>query len=168
MKHWRLNERHYGALQGLNKADMAKQYGDEQVLIWRRSYNTPPPALEPTDPRSERSDVRYAKLSPQDIPLTECLQDTVARVIPFWQESMAPAIKAGKRIVVAAHGNSIRALVKYLDGISDDAIVGLNIPNGIPLVYELDANLKPIKHYYLGDAEAAAKAAAAVASQGKA
>jgi 2,3-bisphosphoglycerate-dependent phosphoglycerate mutase len=168
MKSWRLNERHYGALQGLNKADMAKQYGDAQVLIWRRSYDTPPPALEATDPRSERSDPRYAKLKAQDIPLTECLKDTVERVIPFWNESMAPAIKAGKRIVVAAHGNSIRALVKYLDGISDEAIVSLNIPNGIPLVYELDADLKPIRHYYLGDAEAAAKAAAAVASQGKA
>jgi 2,3-bisphosphoglycerate-dependent phosphoglycerate mutase len=168
MKHWRLNERHYGALQGLNKAETAKKFGDEQVLVWRRSYDTPPPSLEANDPRSERSDIRYAKLNAQDIPLTECLKDTVARVIPFWNESMAPAIKAGKRIVVAAHGNSIRALIKYLDGISDDAIVGVNIPNGIPLVYELDANLKPIRHYYLGDAEAAAKAAAAVASQGKA
>ena len=167
-KSWRLNERHYGALQGLNKADMAKQYGDEQVLVWRRSYDTPPPALEPTDPRCERGDLRYAKVDPQDVPLTECLKDTVARVLPFWNESMAPAIRAGKRIVVAAHGNSIRALVKYLDNISDSDIVGLNIPNGIPLVYELDAALKPIRHYYLGDAEAAAKAAAAVASQGKA
>ena len=167
-KTWRLNERHYGALQGLNKADMAKQYGDDQVLVWRRSYDTPPPALEPTDPRCERGDLRYAKVDPKDVPLTECLKDTVARVLPFWNESMAPAIKAGKRIVVAAHGNSIRALVKYLDNISDSDIVGLNIPNGIPLVYELDANLKPIRHYYLGDAEAAAKAAAAVASQGKA
>ena len=165
---WRLNERHYGALQGLNKADMAKQYGDAQVLVWRRSYDTPPPALESTDPRCERGDLRYAKLDPVQVPLTECLKDTVARVLPFWNESMAPAIQAGKRIVVAAHGNSIRALVKYLDGISDEAIVGLNIPNGIPLVYELDANLKPLRHYYLGDAEAAAKAAAAVASQGKA
>lgn len=168
VKHWRLNERHYGALQGLNKADMAKQYGDEQVLVWRRSYDTPPPALEPTDPRSERSDTRYAKLKPEEIPLTECLKDTVARVLPFWNESMAPAISAGKRLLVSAHGNSIRALVKYLDNISEADIVGLNIPNGIPLVYELDAGLKPIRHYYLGDAEAAAKAAAAVASQGKA
>ena len=168
MKSWRLNERHYGALQGLNKTDMAKQYGDEQVLVWRRSYDTPPPALEPTDSRCERGDLRYANVNPQDVPLTECLKDTVARVLPFWNESMASAIKAGKRIVVAAHGNSIRALVKYLDGISDSDIVGLNIPNGIPLVYELDAQLKPIRHYYLGDAEAAAKAAAAVASQGKA
>lgn len=168
MKHWRLNERHYGALQGLNKAETAKKFGDEQVLIWRRSYDTPPPALEASDSRSERGDLRYAKLSPQEIPLTECLKDTVARVIPFWNESMAPAIKAGKRIVVAAHGNSIRALIKYLDEISDDDIVGVNIPNGIPLVYELDANLKPIRHYFLGDAQAAAQAAATVAAQGKA
>jgi 2,3-bisphosphoglycerate-dependent phosphoglycerate mutase len=165
---WRLNERHYGALQGLNKADMAKQYGAEQVLIWRRSYDTPPPTLEPNDPRSERHDVRYAKLSPSDIPLTECLKDTVERVLPCWTDRLAPAIKAGERIVIAAHGNSIRALVKYLDGISDENIVGLNIPNGIPLVYELDGQLKPIKSYYLGDAEAAAKAAAAVAAQGRA
>jgi len=168
VKSWRLNERHYGGLQGLNKADMAKQYGDEQVLIWRRSYDTPPPVLEAHDHRSERSDPRYARLDPAQVPLTECLKDTVDRVMPFWNESMAPAIKAGKRIVVAAHGNSIRALVKYLDNIGDDEIVGVNIPNGIPLVYELDDNLKPIRHYYLGDAEAAAKAAAAVASQGKA
>ncbi|XHS80244.1 2,3-diphosphoglycerate-dependent phosphoglycerate mutase [Burkholderiaceae bacterium UC74_6] len=165
---WRLNERHYGALQGLNKADMAKQYGDEQVLIWRRSYDTPPPALQATDPRSERSDVRYGKLNPEDVPLTECLKDTVARVLPFWNEVVAPAIKHGRRVMIAAHGNSIRALVKYLDNIADDAIVGVNIPNGIPLVYELDENLKPIRSYYLGDAEAAAKAAAAVANQGKA
>jgi 2,3-bisphosphoglycerate-dependent phosphoglycerate mutase len=165
---WRLNERHYGALQGLNKAETAQKFGDEQVLVWRRSYDTPPPALEATDPRCERTDLRYAKLKAQDIPLTECLKDTVDRVIPFWTESMAPAIKAGKHIVVAAHGNSIRALIKYLDHVSNEDIVNLNIPNGIPLVYELDANLKPIKHYYLGDAEAAAKAAAAVASQGKA
>lgn len=165
---WRLNERHYGALQGLNKADMAKQYGDEQVLVWRRSYDTPPPALEATDPRSERGDRRYTGVAAENVPLTECLKDTVARVLPFWNESMAPAIRSGKRVVVAAHGNSIRALVKYLDNISDNDIVGLNIPNGIPLVYELDDNLKPIRHYYLGDAEAAAKAAAAVASQGKA
>ena len=165
---WRLNERHYGALQGLNKVETAKQYGDEQVLVWRRSYDTPPPALEATDPRCERADLRYAKLKPEQIPLTECLKDTVARVMPFWNEALAPAIKAGKNVVVAAHGNSIRALIKYLDNISDDDIVGLNIPNGIPLVYELDNDLKPVRHYYLGDAEAAAKAAAAVASQGKA
>ena len=165
---WRLNERHYGALQGLNKMETARQYGDAQVLIWRRSYDTPPPALEPTDPRSERGDVRYARLRPEQIPLTECLKDTVERVMPFWNEALAPAMKAGKRIVVAAHGNSIRALVKYLDNIADDDIVGVNIPNGIALVYELDGDLKPIRHYYLGDAEAAAKAAAAVAAQGKA
>ncbi|RIX76686.1 2,3-diphosphoglycerate-dependent phosphoglycerate mutase [Acidovorax cavernicola] len=164
---WRLNERHYGGLQGLNKAETAKKYGDEQVLVWRRSYSTPPPPLEADDPRSERGDVRYAKLSPEQIPLTECLKDTVARVLPFWNESMAPAIRTGRRLIVAAHGNSIRALVKYLDGISDDAIVNLNIPNGIPLVYELDDDLKPLRHYYLGDAAAAEKAAAAVASQGK-
>jgi len=165
---WQLNERHYGALQGLNKAETAKQYGDAQVLLWRRSYDVPPPALDPNDPRSERSDLRYAKLDPKDVPLTECLKDTVARVLPFWNSQLAPAIESGQRIVIAAHGNSIRALVKYLDGISDADIVGLNIPNGIPLVYELDADLKPIKSYYLGDAEAAAKAAAAVANQGKA
>ena len=165
---WRLNERHYGALQGLNKADMARQYGEAQVMVWRRSYDTRPPALDAADPRSERGDVRYAKLNTDQIPLTECLKDTVARVLPFWNESMAPAIRLGRRIVVAAHGNSIRALVKYLDDVSDEAIVGLNIPNGIPLVYELDANLKPLRHFYLGDADAAAHAAAAVAQQGKA
>ena len=165
---WRLNERHYGALQGLNKADMARQYGDEQVLVWRRSYDTPPPALDASDARSERSDVRYAKLAPNQVPLTECLKDTVERVLPLWQERLAPAIQSGQRLVIAAHGNSIRALVKYLDGIGDNDIVGLNIPNGIPLVYELDAALKPIKSYYLGDAAAVAKAAAAVAAQGKA
>jgi len=164
---WRLNERHYGGLQGLNKAEVAQQYGDEQVLVWRRSYDTPPPALEAGDPRGQRQDVRYAKLKPEEIPLTECLKDTVARVLPLWNESLAPAIKSGRRIVIAAHGNSIRALVKYLDNIGDDEIVGVNIPNGIPLVYELDAELKPIKSHYLGDAEAAAKAAAAVANQGK-
>jgi len=164
---WRLNERHYGALQGLNKADMAKQYGDEQVLVWRRSYDTPPPALEPADPRSERSDLRYRHLDAAQVPLTECLKDTVARVLPCWNERLAPAIKGGQRIVIAAHGNSIRALVKYLDNIGDGEIVGLNIPNGIPLVYELDADLRPLRHYYLGDAEAAAKAAAAVAAQGQ-
>jgi 2,3-bisphosphoglycerate-dependent phosphoglycerate mutase len=166
VKDWRLNERHYGGLQGLNKGDMAKQYGDAQVLIWRRSYDTPPPALEADDPRGQRQDQRYAKLPADAVPLTECLKDTVARVLPCWNEVLAPAIKSGQRIVLAAHGNSIRALVKYLDNIGDDDIVGVNIPNGIPLVYELDADLKPIKSYYLGDAEAAAKAAAAVAAQG--
>jgi 2,3-bisphosphoglycerate-dependent phosphoglycerate mutase len=164
---WRLNERHYGALQGLNKADMAKQYGDEQVLIWRRSYDTPPPALDPQDPRCERGDRRYARLEAGQVPLTECLKDTVARVLPFWNESMAPAIKSGRRVVVAAHGNSIRALIKYLDEISDADIVSLNIPNGIPLVYELDENLRPLGRRYLGDAQAIAQATAAVAAQGK-
>jgi 2,3-bisphosphoglycerate-dependent phosphoglycerate mutase len=164
---WRLNERHYGALQGLNKADMARQFGDEQVLAWRRSYDTPPPALEGSDPRSEIADPRYAGLTAGQVPLTECLKDTVARVLPAWNERIAPAIRSGQRVVIAAHGNSIRALVKYLDNIADDAIVAVNIPNGIPLVYELDADLKPIKSYYLGDAEAAAQAAAAVANQGK-
>jgi len=164
---WRLNERHYGALQGLNKAETAKKYGDAQVLAWRRSYDVPPPALSPDDERCERDDPRYAKLTPEQVPLTECLKDTVARVMPLWTESIAPAIKAGKRIVMAAHGNSIRALVKYLDNMTDDDIVSLNIPNGVPLVYELDAELKPIRHYYLGDTEAIAKAAAAVAAQGK-
>lgn len=165
---WRLNERHYGGLQGLNKADMAKQYGDAQVLVWRRSYDTPPPALDAQDPRCERADRRYADLSTDQVPLTECLKDTVARVVPYWNDVMVPSIQAGKRILVAAHGNSIRALIKYLDGVSDSDIVNLNIPNGIPLVYELDANMQPLRHYYLGDAEAAAKAAAAVAAQGKA
>ena len=168
VNNWRLNERHYGALQGLNKADMARQYGEAQVLAWRRSYDVPPPPLDPADPRCERGDLRYARLKPDQVPLTECLKDTVARVMPFWNEALAPALKSGRRLVVAAHGNSIRALVKYLDGISDQDIVGLNIPNGIPLVYELDDALKPIRHYYLGDAQAVAKAAAAVASQGKA
>ena len=163
---WRLNERHYGALQGLNKADMARQYGDAQVLEWRRSYDVPPPALEPGDARSERADLRYAELAPQQVPLTECLQDTVARVLPCWNDTLAPALKAGRRIVVAAHGNSIRALVKMLDGIGDEAIVGVNIPNGIPLVYDLDDALNPLGHRYLGDPEVAAKAAAAVAAQG--
>ncbi|MFP5484970.1 MAG: 2,3-diphosphoglycerate-dependent phosphoglycerate mutase [Gammaproteobacteria bacterium] len=167
-KSWRLNERHYGALQGLNKGETAQKFGDEQVLVWRRSYDTPPPALEASDPRCERGDRRYADLDPAQVPLTECLKDTVARVLPFWNDTMVPAIRSGQRILVAAHGNSIRALVKYLDNISDDDIVGLNIPNGIPLVYELDDDLQPIRHYYLGDAEAAARAAAAVASQGKA
>ena len=148
---WRLNERHYGALQGLNKAEMARQYGDEQVLLWRRSYDTPPPALEPTDPRCERADPRYATLEPGQVPLTECLKDTVARVLPCWNERLAPAIRSGQRLVIAAHGNSLRALVKYLDGMSDADIVGLNIPNGVPLVYELDAELRPISRRYLGE-----------------
>jgi 2,3-bisphosphoglycerate-dependent phosphoglycerate mutase len=164
---WRLNERHYGALQGLNKAETARKYGDEQVLLWRRSYDVPPPALDPSDPRCERGDIRYAKLAAGEVPLTECLKDVVARVLPYWNDTMAPAIRAGHQVLVAAHGNSIRALVKYLDQIPDSEIVGLNIPNGIPLVYELDAALRPLRHYYLGDPQAAARAAAAVASQGK-
>ncbi len=167
-KCWQLNERHYGALQGLNKGETAKKFGDEQVLVWRRSYDTPPPALEANDARSERTDRRYANVATESVPLTECLKDTVDRVVPFWNETIAPDIQSGKRVVIAAHGNSIRALIKFLDGVSDDDIVGVNVPNGIPLVYELDANLKPMRHYYLGDAEAAAKAAAAVAAQGKA
>ena len=165
---WRLNERHYGGLQGLNKAETAKKYGDAQVLTWRRSYDTPPPSLTDDDARSERADRRYAKLLPGQVPLTECLKDTVERVLPFWNEAMAPAIRSGKRLVVAAHGNSIRALVKYLDNVSDSDIVSLNIPNGIPLVYELDEGLKPLRSYYLGSADAAAKAAAAVGAQGRA
>jgi len=165
---WRLNERHYGALSGLNKAETAAKFGDEQVLVWRRSYDTPPPALESTDPRAAYADPRYAAVPREQIPLTECLKDTVARVLPAWNESIAPDIKSGKRVVIAAHGNSIRALVKYLDQVSDDDIVGINIPNGIPLVYELDENLRPLRHYYLGDQEALAASLAAVANQGKA
>ncbi len=164
---WRLNERHYGALQGLNKAETAAKYGDEQVLVWRRSYDTPPNPLDPNDPRASYNDPRYAGLPRDQVPLTECLKDTVARVLPAWNDSIAPAILAGKQILVSAHGNSLRALIKYLDGISDQDIVGLNIPNGQPLVYELDANLKPIKSYYLGDSAAIEAAMKAVASQGK-
>jgi 2,3-bisphosphoglycerate-dependent phosphoglycerate mutase len=149
---WRLNERHYGALQGLNKAETAREYGDAQVLAWRRSYDTPPPALQPGDARSERGDVRYRTLQPEQIPLTECLKDTVERVLPYWDAEIAPAIRSGQRLLISAHGNSIRALVKYLDDVSDSDIVGLNIPNGIPLVYELDAELKPIRSYYLDEA----------------
>jgi 2,3-bisphosphoglycerate-dependent phosphoglycerate mutase len=165
---WRLNERHYGALQGLNKAETAAKYGEAQVKIWRRSYDTPPPALEKSDERFPGHDRRYASLKPEQLPLTECLKDTVARFMPCWNDVLAPAIKSGRRLVVAAHGNSIRAMVKYLDNISDADITELNIPTGVPLVYELDANLKPIKHYYLGDADAIAKAMASVAAQGKA
>ncbi len=164
---WRLNERHYGALQGLNKTETAAQYGDEQVLIWRRSYDIPPMPLDPADERTSFHDPRYAGLKPEQLPLTECLKDTVSRVMPFWTESIAPAILSGKRILISAHGNSLRALIKYLDNISDQDIVGLNIPNGQPLVYELDADLRPIKSYYLGDASAIAAAMNAVASQGK-
>jgi 2,3-bisphosphoglycerate-dependent phosphoglycerate mutase len=165
---WRLNERHYGALQGLNKAETAAKYGDQQVLVWRRSYDTPPPALEKNDPRSPANDPRYKNLKPDEIPLTECLKDTVARFLPYWHETIAPVVKSGKRVIIAAHGNSLRALVKYLDNVSDEDIVGLNIPTGMPLVYELDDNLKPIKHYYLGDPEEVKKAMEAVANQGKA
>lgn len=165
---WRLNERHYGALQGLNKSETAAKFGEDQVKIWRRSYDVPPPPLEESDPRYPGKDRRYADLSHDELPLTECLKDTVARFLPFWHETLAPAVKSGQRVVVAAHGNSIRAIVKYLDNVSDEEIIGLNIPTGIPLVYELDAELKPIKHYYLGDADAVAKAMEAVASQGKA
>lgn len=166
-RRWRLNERHYGALQGLNKAETAAKYGENQVKIWRRAYDTPPPALEPTDERFPGFDPRYADLKPEELPLTECLKDTVARFLPLWHDEIAPMVKSGKRVLIAAHGNSLRALVKYLDNISDDAIVELNIPTGIPLVYELDADLKPIQSYYLGDPEKVAAAANAVANQGK-
>jgi 2,3-bisphosphoglycerate-dependent phosphoglycerate mutase len=168
VKTWRLNERHYGALQGLNKAETAKKYGDEQVHIWRRSYDIQPPALTADDERFPGKDRRYAGLSKEELPLTECLKDTVARFLPFWHETVAPAIKSGKHIIIAAHGNSLRALVKYLDNIPESEIVELNIPTGIPLVYELDENLKPIRHYYLGDPEEAKKKAEAVANQAKA
>jgi 2,3-bisphosphoglycerate-dependent phosphoglycerate mutase len=165
---WRLNERHYGALQGLNKAETASKFGEAQVKVWRRSYDTPPPALEKSDSRYPGHDPRYAGLSPEELPVTESLKDTVARFLPFWHDTLAPAVRAGRRVLVAAHGNSIRAMVKHLDGLSDDAIVGVNIPTGIPLVYELDAELRPIRHYYLGDPEEVARAAQRVADQAKA
>lgn len=165
---WRLNERHYGSLQGLNKAETAAKFGDEQVKIWRRAYDTPPPALEEGDERIGLSDPRYANLDPAQLPRTECLKDTVDRFLPYWHSDIAPSIKAGKQVVIAAHGNSLRALIKYLDNMSDDEIVELNIPTAQPLVYELDADLKPIRHYYLGDQAAIAAAMAAVANQGKA
>ena len=164
-KNWRLNERHYGALQGLNKAEMAAKFGEAQVQLWRRSYDTPPPALEPSDQRYEGSDPRYAGVP---VPRTECLKDTVARVLPYWNATLAPAIRGGKRVLIAAHGNSIRALVKHLDGIDDAKIVGVNIPTGIPLVYELDDSLRPVKHYYLGDPAEVERRIAAVSAQGKA
>ena len=164
-KSWRLNERHYGALQGLNKAETAAKHGNEQTKIWRRSYDIPPPALTVDDPRHPSHDPRYRSLDPEDLPATECLKDTVARFLPLWHDEIAPAIRRGERVLIAAHGNSLRALVKYLDGISDADIVELNIPTGIPLVYELDDNLKPIKSYYLGDPDAAKKAAERVAAQ---
>jgi 2,3-bisphosphoglycerate-dependent phosphoglycerate mutase len=168
VKSWRLNERHYGALQGLNKAETAAKHGEAQTKIWRRSYDVPPPALTTDDPRHPSHDPRYADLTPAEQPATESLKDTVARFVPYWTETIAPEIQRGRRVLIAAHGNSLRALVKYLDGISDADIVDLNIPTGIPLVYELDAALKPIRHFYLGDPEAAAKAAASVANQAKA
>ena len=164
-KSWRLNERHYGDLQGLNKAEMAAKFGEQQVLVWRRSYDTPPPPLAPDDPRSESRDPRYAGVG---VPASECLKDTVARVVPYWEGAIAPAVRSGRRVLVAAHGNSLRALVKYLDRIGDSEIVGLNIPTGVPLVYELDDSLRPLKHYYLGDADEIAKRVASVAAQGKA
>ena len=165
---WRLNERHYGALQGLNKAETAAKFGDEQVLIWRRAYAIAPDPLDADDPRHPRFDRRYAKVGADKLPATECLKDTVARVLPFWNESIAPAIRAGRRVLVSAHGNSLRALIKHLDGISDDDIVHLNIPTGQPLVYELDDDLRPLRHYYLGDPAEIEAAMAAVANQGKA
>jgi 2,3-bisphosphoglycerate-dependent phosphoglycerate mutase len=165
---WRLNERHYGALQGLNKAEMAEKFGEAQVLVWRRSYDTQPPALAPDDTRNPGNDARYAALARAELPLTECLKDTVARFLPYWHDTIAPAVRSGRRVLVAAHGNSLRALVKYLDDIGETDIVGLNIPTGIPLVYELDDALKPLRHYYLGDASAVEAAMTAVASQGKA
>ena len=164
---WRLNERHYGALQGLNKKETAQKFGDEQVMIWRRSYYTPPPALTKESPMWPGIDPRYTGMDPETLPLTECLKDTVARVVPYWENEIAPQIKAGRSIIITAHGNSLRSLVKYLDNISDEDIVGLNIPTATPLVYELDENLKPIKHYYLGDQEKIKAAVAAVAAQGK-
>lgn len=168
IRNWRLNERHYGALQGLNKAETAKKYGDDQVKIWRRSYDTQPPALDKNDERYPGFDLRYKDLTDSELPLTECLKDTVARFVPYWENTIAPSVKAGKKVLITAHGNSLRALVKYLDNIPENEIVELNIPTGIPLVYELDEDLKSIKSYYLGDQEEIAKAAAAVANQGKA
>ncbi len=169
IKHsWRLNERHYGALQGLNKAETAAKYGDEQVMVWRRSYDIPPLPLELNDPRTSYDDPRYADLQREELPLTECLKDTVARVLPFWNNEIAPAIRSGKRIIISAHGNSLRAIIKMLDSISDNDIVGLDVPNGQPLVYELGADLKPIKSYYLGDQAAIEGAMNGVASQGEA
>jgi 2,3-bisphosphoglycerate-dependent phosphoglycerate mutase len=164
-KDWRLNERHYGALQGLNKSEMAAKFGEAQVKVWRRSYDTPPPALEPGDPRHEASDPRYAGVA---VPRTECLKDTVARVVPYWESAIAPAVRAGKRVLIAAHGNSLRGLVKHLDGLSDEKVVGVEMPTGIPLVYELDASLNPLRHYFLGDPEELARRVASVAAQGKA
>jgi 2,3-bisphosphoglycerate-dependent phosphoglycerate mutase len=167
VRHWRLNERHYGALQGLDKAETAAKHGDAQVKIWRRSYDIAPPAVLAEDPRHPSHDRRYAKLTPEEMPATESLKDTVARFVPYWTDTIAPDIERGRRVLIAAHGNSLRALVKFLDGLSDHDVVELNIPTGIPLVYELDAGLMPIRHYYLGDPEAAKRAAEAVANQAK-
>ncbi|HOB52571.1 MAG TPA: 2,3-diphosphoglycerate-dependent phosphoglycerate mutase [Acidobacteriota bacterium] len=168
VRSWRLNERHYGALQGLNKAETAEKFGEAQVKLWRRSYDVQPPALEPSDPRFPGRDPRYRGLGDADLPRTECLKDTVARVMPYWEGVIAPAVAAGQRVLVAAHGNSLRALVKYLDDVSDEEIVGLNIPTGVPLVYELDDRIRPIRHYYLGDPAAIQAAIDAVAGQAKA
>jgi len=168
VRSWRLNERHYGALQGLNKAEMAAQHSEEQVYIWRRSYDVPPPPLDESDPRHPSHDRRYAELSAEELPATECLKDTVKRMLPYWHETIAPNVRAGKRVLIVAHGNSLRALVKYLDGISDEDIPALNIPTGIPLVYDLDDELRPIRSFYLGDPDAVAAAMHAVAAQGKA
>jgi 2,3-bisphosphoglycerate-dependent phosphoglycerate mutase len=167
-KDWRLNERHYGALQGLNKAETAAKFGEAQVMLWRRSYDTPPPALDPSDERNAAGDPRYRSLRAGEVPLAECLKDTVARVVPYWQERIAPRVAAGERVLVAAHGNSLRALIKHFDALGDEAIVGVNVPTGIPLVYELDDSLRPIRNYYLGDAQAVAAAQHSVAAQGKA
>jgi 2,3-bisphosphoglycerate-dependent phosphoglycerate mutase len=167
VKNWRLNERHYGALQGLNKAETAEKHGEEQVLKWRRSYDIPPPALEKSDERYPGNQARYQDMDEKDVPRTESLKDTVARFLPFWHEEIAPTIKSGKKVLISAHGNSLRALVKYLDNMTEEAVIRLNIPTGVPLVYELDEDLKPITHYYLGDEEEIAKKAAAVAAQGK-
>ena len=167
-RNWRLNERHYGALQGLNKAETAGKFGDDQVLIWRRSFDTPPPKLEESDPRYPGNDPRYQQLPENELPFTECLKDTIARFLPYWHQTIAPAIQSGKKVIIVAHGNSLRALVKYLDDISDEQIVNLNIPTGMPLVYELNGSLKSIRSYYLGDPEQVKKAMEAVANQGKA
>jgi 2,3-bisphosphoglycerate-dependent phosphoglycerate mutase len=166
-RHWRLNERHYGALQGLNKAETAARHGEAQVKVWRRSYDTPPPALTPDDERYPGKDPRYANVPQDELPLTESLKDTVARFLPYWTGTIVPVIQSGKRVLIAAHGNSLRALVKHLDGISESDIVGLNIPTGVPLVYELEADLRPVRHFYLGDPEAVAAAQRAVANQGR-
>ena len=167
-REWRLNERHYGSLQGLNKAETAEKHGDDQVLVWRRSYDIPPPPMTKDDPDYAGKDRRYANLDEANIPLTECLKDTVGRFLPLWEERIAPQIKSGKQVLIAAHGNSLRALIKYLDGVTEEEIIGMNVPTGMPLVYDLDENLKPTNRQYLGDAEKVAKAMEAVANQGKA